>query len=385
MKKTLKITSIVVIAIFLLIVVPLGVGYIQSLQNRLSVSYTTLPSFSKVYSLAIVSDREILVGGVKFLGNNSSPEGIVALYSLTNKSCTVLQSVSNYFRGGYIYALGYNGSDVLIGGSTRIGGYLHTSLVEYNLGTNTLVNLSYILSPFYSLGQVFSIDWTGSYWLVGGSAYIIGLNGHSCLIPFLIEVNIHGHKDLSPSLPLAMRILGGSDEIYTISTLGSRSIVGGANTINMTATLFNGTNFTLVKFNYYHFGVILTSTWWKNTALIGGENQTQPNTPVPYLAEISGADAIPIQLKYQIGVVSALASTPGDVYVALKVPFNTNNGIAYGAVILETSNLKSFTSVFSKPFVTIEQMSPYGGGVLGVGYEQNSSGEYVGYMIILST
>jgi hypothetical protein len=384
MKKTLKITSIVVIILCLIIIIPLGVGYIQSLREHIDVNYITLPSFSKIYSLAPLSDGKIAIGGVKFLNNNSNPEGIVALYNFINKSCIVFQNISNYFKGGYVYALGYNGSDVVIGGSTRINGYLHTSLVEYDLNTNTLVNLSNILSPFYNLGQVLSIDWTGSYWLIGGDAYIIGINGQSCLVPFLIEINIYGHKDLSSSLPLDMRILGGSDEIYTISTSDGRSIIGGANTVNMTASIFNGTNFTIVKFNYYHFGVILTSAWWNSIALIGGENQTQPNTPVPYLAEIFNGDATPISLKYQIGVVSALASTPANVYIALKVPFNTNNGIAYGTVILETNNLKSFTTLFSKPFVTIEEMIPYNNNVVGVGYEQYNNSEYTGFLVILS-
>ena len=380
MRRAPLLGSLVVIAIFASLAVYILVGYLESPK----VSTIVLPEFSKVYSIVPISNSLVALGGVKLV-NNSEPYGIVALYSLQNGSCDVLSTLSNYFKGGYVYAVGFNGTDLLVGGDERINGTLHASLVDYNLHTHEVVNLSGVLSPFYTTGQVFSISWTGTYWLVGGDAYIIGFSGQPYIVPFLIEIGPKGDHDLSPQLPEPMRVLGGTSAIYTISSHGGVSIVAGGNAINMTASLFNGTNFTSVTFPYIHLGVLLASTWWDGMPILGGENLTQPNTPEPYLAEVVNYTAFPVSLEYKIGTVSAIVANNGKLYVALRTPFETSNGLTFGTVILETSNLKSFNTVLTRAYTAVDDIIVLGNEVIAVGYElSTSSNSYEGILLVLS-
>jgi len=372
-------TRIGILTILALIVLALGV-FLYFYLTSPQIDIIVLPSFSKIYSIAAINNQEIAIAGVKFYNNNTLSEGVVALFYLNNKSCLVI-NVSKYFYGGYTYAIGYNGSTLLVGGSERINGSLHSSLIAINIDNGKIYNLSNLFSPFYDLGQVYAIAWTGKYWLVGGNAYIVYLGGQTFLVPFLIMINSTAHKDLTSLLPSEMTVLGGTSSIYSISPSNSGILVVGGNSINMTAAIFNGTNFTELKFGYLHIGVLLTSYWWNGEAIVGGENLTNPNTPQPFLGYLQGGKLIPVNLNYKIGVVSAIGSYGNELYIAIRVPFETENGTAYGTVLLQGTSFTSLHPIFQKSFVVIEDLKNVSNYEIGVGYKQQGS-NYLGLIII---
>lgn len=339
-----------------------------------------LSEFSKIYSLQIISKNELLIGGVVLLNNNTLPQGIAGIYFINNNTFIPF-NVTKYFQGGYVYSLGYNGTFVLIGGSSRINDTLHTSLVGVNLENQKVYNLSKYISPFYQIGQIFSIDWTGSYWLVGGNAYITGVLQSPFLIPFLLKVNSSGFHDLSPYLPSDFKVIGGSSTIYYIFSNNNSSIIIGGNAVNMTVTILDGSKFENVSFNFLHIGVLLTANYWNGYWVVGGENLTNPDNPVPFIGIINGTRISPVNIMYKLGVVTSMTTINDNLVISIRVPFVSNNGTSYGSVVLYGNNINDLKTVYSKPFVVLEQLSNYNNLVVGAGYSQ--FGNYFNGTIII--
>ncbi|QIW23562.1 hypothetical protein EWF20_04920 [Sulfolobus sp. S-194] len=376
--------SIVKLAFLAIVIIILGIVVSYSLYDYFTSPYykmIEINTFSKIYSLIVINSNEVVLGGVKII-NNTFPIGIAGIYFLNNNTF-INFNVSEYFNDGYIYSLGYNGTAILLGGSTRINGTLHTSLVEINLQNYKIYNLSNFISPFYTIGQIYAIDWIGSYWLVGGNAYIVGVGQSPFLIPFLLKINSSGFYDLSPKLPSDFKVLGGSSTIYSIYSTNSSSIIVGGNAVNMTVTIYHNNTFYNISFNFLHLGVLLTSYYWKGYWLIGGENLTNPENPEPFLAYINNSQVYPIRLKYQLGVVTSISSINNNIIIALRIPFIISNGTTYGSVILYGNNFKNLNMIISKPFIVIEDMVAYNNILYGVGYVQKGNYFY-GMLLILS-
>lgn len=246
------------IIIFIALAIIIGATFF-SLRNYSNPSIIVINSLSKIYSVQYISSNTLFVGGVYF--NSTYSQGVAGLYYLNNDTFVPFP-LSKYFKGGIVYTAFFNGSSYIIGGSTVISNQLHTSLIEI-YPDGLIKNISDILSPFYSIGQVFSVSWNNNYkyWLVGGTAYVLINTNQSYLIPFLIKIYANGtYKDLTPELPEQFKILG-SSEIYSISFSpdGSLAMIAGSNVINMTASIYNNTNFTEVKFGYLPLGVLFST------------------------------------------------------------------------------------------------------------------------------
>lgn len=150
----------------------------------------------------------------------------------------------------------------------------------------------------------------------------------------------------------------------------------------MTATILMNSKFTNISFNFLHLGVLLTAYYWNGNWIIGGENLTNPDNPEPFLAIINRTQAYPINLEYKLGIVTSITSTSSNsLLVSLRVPFITSNGTAYGTVILYGDKINNLKSIFSKPYIVIEELTSFQNEALGVGYYQQGN-NFTGIILI---
>lgn len=85
---------------------------------------------------------------------------------------------TEFFEGG-TYALGWNGSDWLVGGQATWGGINDGTLVA--LRGHEVTNLTALIYPYFQGGGIFALGWNGTAWLLGGNSSsgiaLVGVQG----------------------------------------------------------------------------------------------------------------------------------------------------------------------------------------------------------------
>ncbi|ABP94619.1 MULTISPECIES: hypothetical protein [Metallosphaera] len=371
MKKEKKKSVNVILVVLAILVIVAGIILLQIRATSFSVEI--ISGVSEVNQIVEISPNVIA-----FVGSSSAHnyvEGVAGLFYVQNHSYELF-NISHYFDNGSIYAIGYNGSALLIGGARYVP-QENTSILEPTLiliNGDKVYNLTGEIPSFYIPGQIYSISWQKNFWLIGGSALVI--EGSSTFqVPFLLKFS-NNVSDLTALYPSSLyKPLSVGSGIFTISSNGSFSFIGGSHLFNYTVTLFNGSNFTDSK---QGLGAVITSASTPSGWLFGGFNYSLNNTHVTLtmLGLLNGSRANFIPLKYEVGLVNSVGYGDGRYIVSLRIPvINNFTGTASEeGIILSGSSLYTLSPVFSKLNTSINSVIGIPGYLLGGGYISSSQG-----------
>lgn len=276
-----------------------------------------------------------------------------------------------YFFEGGTYALGWNGSDWLVGGQATWGGVNAGTLVS--LRGETFTNLTPLIGPYFSGGGIYALGWNGTAWLLGGNSStgiaVVAVHGNQVVNltglvpgrdPFgwvqLIAWNgaewllggqeVFGtlaggtYHDLLPSSPFV------GSGVYSGAWNGSAWLAGGGggdlavvrNDATRPAPLLP------VRFDQAVLVIASYSAGW----LIGGKGSTTAGGFAPALVTWDGATGSSgivdlgalIPATFQGGELQgggwAPAFGPGEFVVVGEGNYNTASGYGVGAMALLT-------------------------------------------------
>ena len=363
----------------ILVILAFGIVAYQSRSYSQTLEFNGITEINQAVP---VGNNVIAFAGTQ--GNGNLTRGVAGLIFLSNGSYTLF-NVSDYFLHGAIYSISYNGSAYLLGG-TRYGVVDNTSvliptLVLYDNGR--VVNLSRDIPNFYIPGQILATSWADGYWLVGGTALTV-MDGRTYQVPFLLKVK-NNLTDLTPYLPsYFLSPISVGTGIYTLSSNGSYTLVGGSHLFNFTMAIYNGSKFLIITPS---LGSVLTSAPIPGGWIFGGFNYSLNDTEITLtlLGVIQGSHVDEYKLKYQVGVITAVSYYTGVYAVALRIPTvnNLTGVVSEEGIILTGRSPSSLVTVYVGENESINSLLFTGNHLIGVGYKATPEGKE-GLLIILS-
>ncbi|AWR96890.1 hypothetical protein DFR86_04510 [Acidianus sulfidivorans JP7] len=362
-RKNLSYLSIAVIIILVAII-----GSIVYVNLNHSYNIVKLDSFTKIDAIYPISNNAVILGGYQEIGNYSY--GVAGIYYFSNNSFLQF-NLGNDFSNGVIYSIASNGSWILLAGGKYIGDTLVPSVFLYHNGIS--YNYSKFLSNFVP-GQALSASWFNNSWFIGGDFVYLNSN-QSEQIMFLVSIHNNNSIDLTENITRELdQVPLGS--IYTLDSSNNELFIGGTFAIYTSAFILNnnGLNVNVSNVFYRTPGVIFSASYYNGNWIAGGEYFTPQSIessnpyPVPYLVEISGDNNVSqISLKYQIGIITAVASNNNNVGLVIRVPFQNSENIYAGSVVM-VGKLSSLKSVYQANNVSINNLVFLGNKLVGSGY-----------------
>ncbi|AWS00542.1 hypothetical protein [Metallosphaera hakonensis] len=374
----MRLTNVALVVIALVIIFA-GVILLQVHSN--STTLILVKDVSSINQIVEVNPNTIAFAGSYNSGNRSY--GVAGLVFIQNHSY-VFFNVSNYFMNGSIYTLGYNGTTYLLGGAryVQLGNSSVLAPTAILLEGNRVYNISGEIPNFYVPGQIFAVSWENGYWLLGGSSLVVEQSS-KFQVPFLLKLttNITDITNRLPSFFYTPLSVGSG--IFTISSYGNSSFVGGTHLFNYTIAIYNGTSFVSSEDD---LGAVITSVNTPLGWLFGGFNysltDTQITTTLLGLYNESGIHFI--KLKYEVGVVNSVGYGDGKYLVSLRVPVVNNfTGISSEeGIILSGNSPYSLTQAYSRLNTTVNSILDVGSIIVGGGYIFSGSGEQGAIIVI---
>ncbi|QKR00141.1 hypothetical protein GWK48_06920 [Metallosphaera tengchongensis] len=322
--------------------------------------------------VAVNNNTLAFVGDLK---QGNTYRGVLGEFFLGNLSY-VLFNLGNYFTNGSVYSIAYNGSAFLLGGAQyfKVGNasVLVPETILYN--DNKIINLTSLIPNIYTPGQVFSVSWQRDFWLIGGSSLVI--QGSSKFqIPFLIKVfpNLNV-SDVTSNLPSYFyQPLSVGSGIFTISSDGGSSFIGGTHLFNYTIALYDGESFISYPEG---LGGIIASSFSPAGWIFGGFTYSLNDTQITLtlLGVLNGSKVQLITLKYEVGIVNSITYADGKYVISLRIPVinNFTESSSEEGIVLSGSNLNALNPIYTATNTSINSLLVVGNHIVGAGYVYSS-------------
>lgn len=377
--KNLRYLSIPIILIIIIIV---GLIVYDTLnQNYMIIK---LYEFNRIEVVIPISKNSILLAGSKFQGNSTI--GVAGIYYLNNNSFVQL-NLGNAFENGAIYAAAYNGSSILLAGTEYLNSEAVPAVYLYHSGQ--VINYTSLLS-FYRPGRVLAAAWFNNSWFVGGNFLFFQPQG-AISIMFLVAIKGNKSIDFSHNISESLNQVP-EGEILTLVPSNSNLLIGGYFVIYTAVFILNESTLNVnISTEFYRtVGAIFSATNFKGEWIVGGDYFTPQSSmsnnpyPLPYIAILSNNSVREVNLSYQIGIVTGMASNNKSIAIALRIPFQNLQGITGGTVILYGNTISSLSRLYQSANVSISQLTFLGNRLIGVGYsivKNNSIGIVLMYKV----